>query len=99
MPIYEYQCARCGVFTRLAKMSESAAPAACPRCDADAARVLSSPRLGLLSATDRVAHERNERSTHEPRRVNKNTHACGAGPCNHKPRARTGVRRPWMLGH
>ena len=98
MPIYEYQCTRCGVFTRLAKMSESAAPAACPHCDAAAARILSSPRLGLLSATNRVAHERNERSAHEPRRARKSAHRCDAG-CNHKPRAPTQAQRPWMLGH
>jgi len=101
MPIYEYQCEDCGVFSEFAKMSEASMPAACPVCQDMAPRILSVPRLTTLSRTQRSAYERNEKSAHEPRRGKR--HGCaghdGASCGHNRPRPTRQPRRPWMLGH
>lgn len=100
MPVYEYHCPACGVFAELAKMSEAARPAACPSCQQLAPRVLSVPRLATLSPAQRRAHERNEKSAHEPRRTQRSTCGAGCGHTHHAPAPRPArPRRPWMLGH
>lgn len=98
MPVYEYACPNCGVFSELGLMSESSRPASCPDCATLAPRVLSVPRLTLLSRAQRIAGDRNEKSAHEPMRLNRKT--CHSGTCNHKPVSRPRAPgRPWMLGH
>ena len=83
MPIYEYDCEECGVFTRLAKLSESAEPATCPYCGEQAPRVISAPSLSLMTTENRTKWERNEKAQHEPRRTRRSscgctgTHTCG----------------------
>jgi putative FmdB family regulatory protein len=100
MPVYEYRCPRCGVFAELAPMSAAAQPAACPSCRQPAPRIPSVPRLTTLSPALRQAHERNERSAHEPRRAARSTCGAGCGHAPHTPAPRpAGPRRPWMLGH
>lgn len=108
MPMYDYHCDTCGDFSALRPLSEFREPMACPRCSAIATRVISAPNLACMSASNRVAWERNERSAHEPRRG-----SCSSGTCGHthhhakhagastpapikKPANQT---RPWMLGH
>ena len=98
MPIYEYLCPGCGLFSGMVKMSEASAPARCPHCQDMAPRVLSIPRLSSLSRTQRIVAERNEKSAHEPRRASRSACGCDAAACGHKPR-RTQPKRPWMLGH
>lgn len=107
MPVYEYECRRCGTFQEFRAMEARAADAACPDCGRPSARVLSVPRLALMDAGRRQAHTVNERSRHEPRVGAK--HACGAGcgcgrpagarPEKPLPRKRRSPPRPWMLGH
>ena len=111
MPMYDYHCDGCGDFSALRPMSEYRDPMACPSCGAAAGRVISAPNLAVMSASNRTAWERNERSAHEPRRG-----SCSSGSCGHahhhskssqadavsaavplkKPATQT---RPWMLGH
>ena len=108
MPLYEFECARCGAFTELRGLERSSAPARCPHCREMSPRVFSVINLRALRPEARTAHERNERSAHAP-------HVCGSG-CSHGPvrpkaKARTKGdkpalqystkrnRRPWMLGH
>jgi putative FmdB family regulatory protein len=98
MPIYEYRCPHCGLFSELVKMSEASAPASCPTCQEMAPRVLSVPRLTTLSRAQRSAWERNEKSAHEPQRVSRHRCSAESGGCTHKPRP-TQPKRPWMLGH
>lgn len=100
MPLYPYECRTGHRFDLLRPMAERDAPASCAHCGTSAARALAAPRLAVLSATQRRAHARNERSAHEPRRVSRaetssapaHVHAttCASG---HAP------GRPWMLGH
>ena len=69
MPMYEYSCAKHGTFEALRAIEQRAAPARCPDCSARSKRVLSAPRLRGMERSTLIAHERNERSRHEPRVV------------------------------
>lgn len=105
MPTYDYQCHACANrFTLLRPMVQSASAADCPSCGSHAPRCIAAPRLALMSAGARQAHQTNERSAHAPRIGQRHGHQCGAG-CNHdgaqKPalKAASGAKRPWMIGH
>lgn len=112
MPVYEYECDTCGVFSALRKMSESHAPADCVHCGAESQRVMSAPRLAILNKFQRSAHERNEKSAHAPNLGRRSSCGCtGKHTCNSttKVNADTGkpamqmqtkkTARPWMVGH
>lgn len=108
MPLYEYQCRKCGPFTEIRSVDRSGLPADCPECGRASAKIFPIINLRTMRPENRMAHERNERSAHAP-------HVCGAG-CSHGPskpkaaRVKSGDRpalqsstkrnrRPWMLGH
>lgn len=82
MPLYEYHCESCGDFEAWGKISESGAAAQCEHCGEYGERVISAPSLAILGATQRSAHERNEKSAHEPRMTRKSSCGCnGAHTC------------------
>jgi putative FmdB family regulatory protein len=102
MPVYDYDCTRCGPFTALRPMAESALPLACPDCGAEAPRViLGAPHLALMSSARRTASATNERSAHAPEH-SRHTHSatCGCGKGNKAGGLQmvTG-QRPWMISH
>jgi len=68
MPLYEYECTRCGPFRDWRSMSEFEKPAKCPDCGRAAPRAIATPTLGMDAGT-RKAHSINEKSAHEPRVV------------------------------
>jgi putative FmdB family regulatory protein len=70
MPIYEYECHTHGTFEAVHALAEAAQPESCPTCGQHAPRILSAPRLAQVSRSERVARDRNERSSHEPRVLN-----------------------------
>jgi len=87
MPIYEYDCPACGLFTRLARLSDSAVPAECPDCGRSSPRLISAPSLSLMTGENRQKWERNERSQHEPRRARRSSCGCtGAHTCGSNKR-------------
>lgn len=100
MPIYEYACTDCGSFTRLARLSDSAEPAACPACGELAPRVISAPSLSLMTAENRGKWERNEKAQHEPRRARRSScgctgaHTCGTGANKNKASSETAGTTP-----
>ncbi|SAK60501.1 FmdB family regulatory protein [Caballeronia calidae] len=50
MPVYDYECARCGAFEAVRRIAERDEPAACPQCGAIAARVtIGAPSVGSAS--------------------------------------------------
>lgn len=113
MPLYEYECKDCGVFTGLRSMSQSSEPLTC-ECGVLSARILSAPKLALVAKSQRVAHERNEKSAHHPNFKTRSSCGCsGAHTCNSnggvKTDSKTGeaalqmqtkkTARPWMLSH
>ena len=95
MPLYDYHCDSCGDFTALRKMSESSLPAPCEFCGDSSLRVITAPNFALLGKAQRAAHERNEKSAHEPRSVRRSSCGCtGAHSCkpasdNSKVQAKT----------
>jgi putative FmdB family regulatory protein len=101
MPLYEYNCQKCGAFTQMRPLAESGALADCPVCGKLTAKVFPLIHLRSMSPINRTAWERNERSAHAP-------DTCGAR-CSHRKPAKkahkrfqgsTGLSsRPWMLGH
>jgi putative FmdB family regulatory protein len=112
MPMYEYECNDHGTFEVLKSLAQYAEPAECPVCDVVATRVLSTPHLSGLSRPDMIARDRNERSSHEPRRVT-STHdhhhphhkeakalasAKGNAPQQPVYKKYTGAR-PWVIEH
>jgi putative FmdB family regulatory protein len=66
MPIYEYECQQHGVFDELRSFDEYQLPANCPVCENACARAVSMPRFRMMSDGKFKAHERNEKSQHEP---------------------------------
>ncbi len=102
MPVYDYFCAACGPFESSRPMKESSEPAACPHCNASAARVLVAPSLNLMRSSTRKAEVRNEKSANAPEVVSRiapvasqrgHGHHDGHEHQRHKP------ARPWMVGH
>ena len=99
MPIYEYVCVDCGRFTEMEKMVRASEPKPCPSCEQPAPRGISAPFLANMDPHNRVAHQRNEKSSHEPKvgNVTKHDHS-HHGHSHGKAHVHKGSR-PWMIGH
>lgn len=94
MPLYPFECTRGHRFDLMRAIARRDEQATCATCGHPAQRALAAPRLAVLSSTARIAHQRNERSAHEPTRVTRGP------PAAHAPVACGGNHgRPWMLGH
>jgi putative FmdB family regulatory protein len=114
MPVYEYECGHCGVFSASKPMSEYRAPHACPECGILAQRALvTAPAFAGMPAVTRTAHTVNEKAKHEPQTLAERAarHGPGCGCCgstSSKPsrtmKAKDGSKtfpsaRPWMISH
>ena len=87
MPVYDYLCDRCGSFTEMRPMSDSALPHECPGCGKDAPRAfLTAPYFAAMSAERRLAHATNERSASSPKVLSglNGSHGGGCGCCSGK---------------
>lgn len=114
MPVYDYQCSDCGIFSELRPMALSKAPCDCPDCGQSAPRVfVTAPNYALMDSSIRTAHSTNERSKDSPKST-KSGHAHGPGCscCSTSSKSlpsRTLRRpdgskafpsaRPWMISH
>lgn len=105
MPLYEYHCPAGHSQNRLRAIAVRDDAVECDNCGAPAVRTVTAPRLAVLSSTNRRAHERNERSAHEPKRYTRSApteeapkKAKHAG-CAHGHTHGAHQGRPWMLGH
>jgi putative FmdB family regulatory protein len=98
MPVYEYECAEHGVFERSRPMAEASLAAACPSCACDAPRILSAANVPCLPSGLSRAHAVNERSRHEPRRVERVPRRESVAP-RESPRPVAAGGRPWAIGH
>src|SRR6188768_4057437 len=76
MPVYEYECQDCGPFTAFRNLAQSSEPFPCPACGTISPKIFSIVNMRLMRPATRIAHERNERSSHAP-------HVCGSG-CSHR---------------
>jgi putative FmdB family regulatory protein len=66
MPLYDYSCAACGGFRVFRPLRESSLPADCPACAAPCQKLVTAPFLADMNPHNRIAHQRNEKSSHEP---------------------------------
>jgi putative FmdB family regulatory protein len=107
MPLYDYECRRCGPFREWRSMSDYEKPAKCPDCRKAARRSMATPVLGTMDGSIRKAHAHNEKSAHEPRverrRTGGHDHAHDHGHSRFKKMDGPGhyarARSPWMVGH
>jgi len=77
MPMYDYQCPRCGDFREIRPMAESRLPRACPACGSLSERRLRAPFLAGGDGGGGVSMPR----CGDPNRVSWRS-ACGLG-CTH----------------
>ncbi len=96
MPLYQYECAACGLVELVRPMAERDARTACPTCDGRLVRgIWSAPRLGATNRGRVDAHARNERARDSPTRASERDeparHPAGCGCC--KPGAAAGNAR------
>ena len=47
MPLYEYDCRRCGPFHDWGAMNVYLKPASCPECGRESPRAIATPALGM----------------------------------------------------
>jgi putative FmdB family regulatory protein len=99
MPMYEYHCQGCGIFTQLRKIHESDVLTHCPMCGDQSKRIISAPRLSVISTTVRLVHSRNEKSAEEPRRVSRPDVVAEGGKLKRRHPHLHAQHRPWMLSH
>lgn len=66
MPLYDYACLTCGAFRALRPLRESRLPAPCPQCAVPCEKRVTAPFLADMNPHSRIAHQRNEKSSHEP---------------------------------
>jgi putative FmdB family regulatory protein len=86
MPVYDYQCDRCGAFTEMRPMAECDLPHDCPVCGAESPRAfLSVPYLASMSSERRLAYATNERSSSSPQTLSGlKAHGGSCGCCSGK---------------
>lgn len=83
MPLYEYQCDECGIFSAIRKMSESSQSVICETCGGNSERIISVPHFALLTNVRRIAYERNEKSAHAPQTMRRSSCGCtGSHTCS-----------------
>lgn len=106
MPLYDYRCSACGDFRAWRRMSEANEPMQCPTCEGSAPRAVVAPNLALMNPHNRVAHQRNEKSAHEPTVVSRDRHQPQAGHSHghghsggHHHHGHGAGSWPWMIGH
>jgi putative FmdB family regulatory protein len=99
MPLYDYACPDCGPFSAWSAMARAGEPCACPDCGRDGPRQLAAPHLATLNGSLRKALDRAERSTAEPRVVQrKHLAGCGCSLCSTRKAPRPLSSR-WAIGH
>jgi len=93
VPIYAFDCDRCGPFDLHRPVAQAGCPAICPTCSGEARRRFTAPGLALLERPLRRALDREEKSAHEPDVMStKQGH-----PMPH--RHAHGHAPPWVMSH
>ena len=109
MPLYDYICDDCGPFRAWQGLALAETPVPCPDCDAAAQRSIAAPFIANMNPHNRIAHQRNEKSAHEPQMLSRQqldktgakrsqASACHHGH-SHGQRHAHSSGRPWMIGH
>ena len=93
-------------------MRDSSVALECPSCEILSNRAVTAPFLADMPENNRIAHQRNEKSAHQPKIMNKkemkrtgtlrghvHTHSAGHSHCNDSHKHQHHAGRPWMIGH
>ncbi|WP_150660799.1 FmdB family zinc ribbon protein [Pandoraea sputorum] len=112
MPIYDFECGRCGTFAVMRRIADRDDPCHCPECGGEGSRVISAPALALMGNASRSAHATNERAANAPRQSGDAStlrHREGCSCCSGGKVALAGTAaseglkrpagRPWMISH
>ena len=105
MPLYNYTCGRCGDFRAWQPMTQAAEAGECPACGRPAPRAVAAPFIASMNPNTRIAHQRNEKSAHEPQVMSRGQlERSGTKRCSHDGDGKTHRHvhqssRPWMIGH
>lgn len=111
MLLYDYACSQCGPFQLFRRVADRNAIAVCPECGNNAARLMTAPFLADMNPHTRIAHQRNEKSSHEPQVMSRRQldhagaeipHVCAHDHGHHGHETAGGwvkSDRPWMIGH
>ncbi len=110
MPLYDYDCGQCGSFSDLQPMSRASEAMPCPICGEPADRIVCTPFVANRAPNNRVAHQRSEKSAHEPQvatgplpgkaRGHGHGHHHGHGHSHsHCGGLHHSHGRPWAIGH
>ena len=101
MPVYEYNCETCGIFTGIRPISEANFGGICNTCGALSDRALATPNIYGLDAGRRKAFQTNERSAHEPykhsvsaEQEKKSKHKSGCSCCSSKSKKSSTLHLP-----
>jgi putative FmdB family regulatory protein len=97
MPLYEFCCEHCGPFECWRSFNEGGGPMICPKCQAVARRVYTTPGLVKTPAALARAMYRAEKSAQEPEVVRRER------PVSEEEKPAQVVYqshgRPWQIGH
>jgi putative FmdB family regulatory protein len=66
MPLYGFNCGRCGAFDAWRPVAQAGDAIACPSCERSARRCFTPPGVARTPAPLRAARDREARSAHEP---------------------------------
>ena len=78
MPIYDYDCGRCGPFSAMQPMARFQESCACPVCGAEASRtIVSAPAIASINLGGSIGHKAIQPSARYPR--SSATHPAGCG--------------------
>jgi len=89
MPLYEFECANCGVFEALRSIALRDSAPNCPTCEEETQRIFSVPHFNLSSGSAFLK----AKDTSEPRLEKREKEPAKPSYQSHKR------DRPWMVGH
>lgn len=108
MPLYDYECQTCGIFSEFQSVEHFGDDCACPDCgQAAPRRLLSVPHFSTASRSGMKAHAINEKNAHMPETTARSgKHPPGCSCCGTKRQAKSDNAaktfpgtRPWMISH
>ena len=97
MPLYEFQCRKCGSFEEFISLKSYESKANCPSCNKNAFRIYNSPNVYKTSPSFRKAKGINEKNQESPavKTINQKNHP----EHNHSHSHHHTSHTPWMVGH
>ena len=101
MPLYEYECNKCGLFEQFISIKHYEHIIECPTCDNDSHRKYSPPNIYNTTPNYRKARGINEKNQESPRveTINQKQDNHHSHPHSHSHSHNHVSHNPWMVGH